>query len=44
MVCPNQQKKAKPKDGEKEGVDEEFRQLYEECFREVQKLDSQIVF
>jgi H/ACA ribonucleoprotein complex subunit 2 len=44
MVCPNLMKKSKPKDGEKEGLDQEFRDLYEECFQEVQKLDEKIIF
>ncbi|KDQ64521.1 hypothetical protein JAAARDRAFT_118957, partial [Jaapia argillacea MUCL 33604] len=46
MVCPDQKKKVKRKDGEvvKEEKDDDYRELYEECFREVQKLDTQIVF
>jgi H/ACA ribonucleoprotein complex subunit 2 len=44
MVCPNQQKKVKLKEGESLSTDEEFLQLYEECYREVEKLDSQIIF
>lgn len=44
MICPNQKKKTK-KDGEgaKEET-EDYKELYEECRREVEKLDQKVVF
>ncbi len=44
MICPNQKKKIK-KDGEaaREST-EDYRELYEECCREVEKLDQKLVF
>lgn len=39
MVCPDG-KKRKRKEGEEE---EDYRELYDECFKEVLKLDQQIV-
>lgn len=46
MICPNQKKKAKKeKDGEVAKEDtEDYRELYEECCREVEKLDQKLVF
>lgn len=44
MICPNMIKKSKQKEGEKEVLDEDFRELYEECFKEVQKLDEKVIF
>lgn len=46
MVCPNQKKKAKRKEGEatKEEKDDEFESLYLDCFKEVEKMNTQIVF
>ncbi|KAG6821274.1 hypothetical protein H0H93_002384 [Arthromyces matolae] len=43
MVCPDQKKKKK-KEGETEDKDDDYRELYEECYKEVSKLDTQIVF
>jgi H/ACA ribonucleoprotein complex subunit 2 len=43
MVCPDQ-KKRKRKEGEEEDKDDDFRELYDECFREVEKLDTKVVF
>ena len=43
MICPDQKRKVKRKEGEEE-KDEEYRELYDECAQEVQKLDSQIAF
>jgi H/ACA ribonucleoprotein complex subunit 2 len=40
MVCPNQKRKTKPKEGE----DEDYRELYDECCKEVERLDTKIVF
>ncbi|TEB35839.1 L30e-like protein [Coprinellus micaceus] len=37
MVCPNQKRKTKPKDGESKEKDDDYKELYEECFQEVQK-------
>ena len=39
MVCPDQ--KRKKKEGE---VKEDYRETYDECMKEVAKLDQQIVF
>ena len=49
MVCPNLKKKSKPKDGKnpdatKDLPDDEFKELYAECFKEVQSLDQKILF
>lgn len=43
MVCPDQKRKKK-KDGEKEDKDDDYRELYDECYREVEKLDTKVVF
>ncbi|KAI0068851.1 L30e-like protein [Artomyces pyxidatus] len=43
MVCPGS-KRAKRKAGEVEDKDDDYRELYEECCTEVQKLDHKIVF
>ena len=42
MVCPDQKRK-KRKEGE-ENTDDDFRELYDECYREVEKLDTKVVF
>jgi H/ACA ribonucleoprotein complex subunit 2 len=42
MVCPNQKKKIKLKEGEEK--DEDYRELYDRCCGEVAKLDSKVVF
>ena len=44
MVCPNQKRKTKPKEGEKKDEDEDYRELYDECYKEVERLDTKIVF
>lgn len=44
MVCPDSKKKTKRKEGDEEEKDEEYRELYEECCREVEKLDQRVVF
>ena len=49
MVCPNLKKKPKAKDGKaldatKDLPDDEFKELYSECFKEVQSLDQKILF
>ncbi|KAF8897539.1 50S ribosomal protein L30e-like protein, partial [Infundibulicybe gibba] len=43
MVCPDQKRKTKTKEGGTE-KDDDYRELYDECFREVAKLDTQVVF
>jgi H/ACA ribonucleoprotein complex subunit 2 len=45
MVCPNQKLK-KQKDGNVKEVDrdDDYRELYEECHKEVEKLDSGVLF
>ncbi|PBK69647.1 L30e-like protein [Armillaria solidipes] len=42
MICPHQKRKLK--EGTKDEKDEEFHDLYKECYSEVEKLDTQIVF
>ena len=46
LLCPDQRRKTKRKEGDtiKEEKEDDYRELYEECRREVEKLDSQIVF
>ncbi|KAF9247052.1 RNA-binding protein [Melanogaster broomeanus] len=43
MICPNQKRKAQKKDGEDDG-DGDYLELYEECRREVEKLDAKVIF
>jgi len=43
MICPNLKRKAPKKDGE-EGGEDDYRELYEECRRDVEKLDAKVVF
>jgi H/ACA ribonucleoprotein complex subunit 2 len=42
MVCPSQ--KMKPKKGEEATKEEDYKELYEECCEEVNKLDTALVF
>jgi H/ACA ribonucleoprotein complex subunit 2 len=42
MVCPDQKKK-KRKEGE-EDKDDDYLELYLECYKEVEKLDTKVVF
>jgi H/ACA ribonucleoprotein complex subunit 2 len=49
MICPDLKKKPKPKDGKPSDVtkdlpDDEFKDLYAECFKEVQSLDQRVLF
>lgn len=49
MVCPNLKRKPKAKDGKasdatKDLPDDEFKELYAECFKEVQSLDQKILY
>jgi len=49
MICPDLKKKPKPKDGKssdatKDLPDDEFKDLYAECFKEVQNLDKRVLF
>lgn len=49
MICPNLKKKPQTKDGKtsdtaKDLLDDEFKELYSECFKEVQSLDQKILF
>jgi H/ACA ribonucleoprotein complex subunit 2 len=41
MICPDQKKKRK-EDEEEKGDD--YRELYDECYKEVEKLDQKTVF
>ena len=43
MVCPDQKKKGKPKDGAEE-KDDDYRETYDECCKEIQLLDQKLVF
>ena len=43
MICPNQKKSGKRKEGEVASKDDDYRELYEECCRAVEKLDHKIV-
>ncbi|GAW05355.1 RNA-binding protein [Lentinula edodes] len=43
MICPDQKKKTKRKEGAEE-KDDDYRELYDECYKEVEKMDTQIVF
>ncbi|KAJ7682796.1 RNA-binding protein [Mycena polygramma] len=44
MVCPDQKKKGKPKEGAVEEKDDDYRELYDEVYAEVEKLDTAIAF
>lgn len=43
MVCPNLKRKAQKKD-DGDGGEDDYRELYEECRRDVEKLDAKVVF
>lgn len=43
MVCPDQKKRPKKKEGE-DDKDDDYKELYEECRREVEQLDQKILF
>ncbi|KAG2156067.1 RNA-binding protein [Suillus clintonianus] len=43
MICPDQKRKVQKKDAEAE-KDDDYRELYEECRKEVAKLDHKVVF
>jgi len=43
MICPNQKRKIK-KEEDREEKDDDYRELYEECFKDVEKLDTKVVF
>ncbi|TFK55711.1 L30e-like protein, partial [Heliocybe sulcata] len=43
MICPDQKKKVKRKEGEEKET-EDYKELYDECLKEVQKMDAQVVF
>jgi len=40
MICPDSKKKSKKAEGE---GDDDYRELYDECFKEVEKLDSKVL-
>ncbi|KAJ7368309.1 RNA-binding protein [Mycena albidolilacea] len=44
MVCPDQKKKGKPKEGIAEEKDDDYRELYDEIYKEVNALNTQIAF
>lgn len=39
MVCPDQKRK-----GQKDSGEDDYREAYEECRREVEKLDTRVIF
>jgi len=41
MVCPDQKRKGQKDSG---GGEDDYREVYEECRREVEKLDTRVVF
>lgn len=43
MVCPDQKRKRKVEAGENE-KDDDYRELYDECCKEVAKLDHKVLF
>lgn len=44
MICPDQKRKTKKKERDGDEKDDEYRELYEECFKEVEKLDTKVIF
>ena len=47
MICPQQKRKIRKKegeDGEAGKETEDWKELYEECYREVEKMDMRVVF
>lgn len=43
MICPQQKRKTK-KDGDAEADKDDWKELYDECYKEVEKLDERVVF
>ena len=43
MVCPDQKRKRKVESAEKE-KDDDYRELYDECCKEVSKLDHKVLY
>lgn len=43
MICPHLKRKAQKEDGG-DGGEDDYRELYEECRRDVTKLDAKVVF
>ncbi|KIK06698.1 hypothetical protein K443DRAFT_247686 [Laccaria amethystina LaAM-08-1] len=43
MVCPNQKRKIKQKAGEEVDKDDDYREVYEECYTEVEKLNTKVL-
>jgi len=44
MICPDQKQKARKDADLKESTEDDYRELFEECRREVQQLDYKVVF
>jgi H/ACA ribonucleoprotein complex subunit 2 len=44
LICPDSKKAKKNENDEKVEGDEEYRQVYQECFTEVKALDDKILF
>ena len=47
MICPQQKRKIKKKedgDGDTAKEEEDWKELYEECYKEVEKMDVRVVF
>lgn len=46
MICPQQKRKTKKTDDADRtaGIEEDWKELYEECYKEVEKMDVRVVF
>jgi len=44
MICPDQKKKSKPKEGIAEEKDDDYRELYAEVYQEVEQLNVVVAF
>lgn len=45
MICPEQKRKVRKKDDDGEGhKDDDWKELYDECYKEVEKMDQRVVF
>ncbi|PIL37178.1 hypothetical protein GSI_00870 [Ganoderma sinense ZZ0214-1] len=44
MVCPDQKKRSKAKEGATEDKEDDYRETYDECCKEIQQLDQKLIF
>ncbi|KZW04018.1 L30e-like protein [Exidia glandulosa HHB12029] len=44
LICPDGKKKKAKKDGKDAEEEEDYREMYDECLKEVKKLDQRVVF